>query len=108
MYVILSGESPFPTDVDEMIPAIVQAEYDFDSPAWDDVSEQAKDLIRSMMCFEPERRITIDEALAHPWFQVYFPDHNKPRLEREVQGSIRINSPFDEADEYNEGNYQEF
>ena len=107
MYVILSGESPFPTNEDEMIPAIINGEYDFDSVAWDDISEQAKDLIRSMMCIQPERRITIEEALHHPWFQIYFPDHNKPRLEREVQGSIRINSPFDDADEF-EDTFQEF
>ena len=108
MYVILSGEAPFPTDENEMVPAIISGDYDFDSPAWDDVSEQAKDLIRCMMVVQPERRITVDEALCHPWFQVYFPDHNKPRLEREVQGSIRMNSPFEEADEIDDEDFQVF
>lgn len=106
MYVILSSESPFPIEEKEMLYAITQGIYDFNSSSWDEISEEAKDLIRRMMNINPSDRITVDEALQHPWFQVYFPDHNKPRLEREIQGSTRISSPFDVADEYDEDLFQ--
>lgn len=38
-------------------------------------SEQGIDLIKKMLTFDPERRITIDEALAHPYMErLHFED----------------------------------
>lgn len=34
-------------------------------------SEEARDLLRRMLQIEPEKRITIDEALRHPYFSSY-------------------------------------
>ena len=36
--------------------------FDFEGEEWDDVSNEAKDLIKSLIC-KPERRLTADEAL---------------------------------------------
>ena len=33
-------------------------EFEFDSPYWDDISEEAKDFIRSLMCVNVEVRLT--------------------------------------------------
>ena len=33
-------------------------EFEFDSPYWDDISEEAKDFIRSLMCVNVETRLT--------------------------------------------------
>ena len=33
-------------------------EFEFDSPYWDDISEEAKDFIRSLMCVNVEHRLT--------------------------------------------------
>ena len=33
-------------------------EFEFDSPYWDDISEEAKDFIRSLMCVNVENRLT--------------------------------------------------
>ncbi|KAJ1831777.1 Calmodulin-dependent protein kinase cmk2 [Coemansia sp. RSA 2711] len=41
--------------------------YDFDDRYWKDVSDQAKDFIRSCMCGDPEKRLTAEQALEHPW-----------------------------------------
>ena len=42
-------------------------EFEFDSPYWDDISEEAKDFIRSLMCVNVEVRLTCEAALDHCW-----------------------------------------
>ena len=42
-------------------------EFEFDSPYWDDISEEAKDFIRSLMCVNVDHRLTCEAALEHCW-----------------------------------------
>ena len=42
--------------------------FEFDGEEWEDVSNDAKDLIRKLVC-KPERRLTAAEALQHPWIR---------------------------------------
>ena len=35
---------------------------------WHLISDEAKDLVHRMLELDPERRITIEEAVRHPWF----------------------------------------
>jgi serine/threonine protein kinase len=42
----------------------------FDGDEWEDVSDEAKDLIRKLIA-KPERRLTADEALKHKWFKMH-------------------------------------
>ena len=37
---------------------------------WDHISDPAKDLIRLMLTLDPNSRITVEEALEHPWIKV--------------------------------------
>jgi serine/threonine-protein kinase Chk2 len=41
--------------------------FDFPSPYWDSVGDPALDLIERMLEVNPDRRITVDGALNHPW-----------------------------------------
>jgi serine/threonine-protein kinase CHEK2 len=41
--------------------------FDYPSPYWDSVGDPALDLIDRMLTVDPERRITVDECLNHPW-----------------------------------------
>ena len=41
--------------------------YDFPSPYWDDISDVAKDLIKSLLVKEPTSRLDADKLLSHPW-----------------------------------------
>ncbi|PIO76038.1 immunoglobulin I-set domain protein [Teladorsagia circumcincta] len=67
-YVLLSGLSPFLGDSDEETLANVSAaDWDFDDPSWDDVSDTAKDFICRLMMKDKRRRMTVQEALRHPW-----------------------------------------
>ena len=101
MYVLLSGESPFTTDdpVQQEI-EITSGIYDFNSEAWDEVSSEAKDLIRLMMARNPEDRISAEDALSHPWFMQTCQVSGKPRMLKSYQSLI---DPGDRANEDDQG-----
>lgn len=40
------------------------------SKQWDFISTSAKDLVKKMLDVDPDKRITIDDALNHPWIKV--------------------------------------
>ncbi|KAK5966765.1 hypothetical protein GCK32_009833, partial [Trichostrongylus colubriformis] len=67
-YVLLSGLSPFLGDTDEETLAnVAAADWGFDDPVFDDVSDAAKDFICRLMCKDKRRRMTVKQALQHPW-----------------------------------------
>lgn len=47
----------------------MEGKFSFSSPEWADISELPKDLIRRLLVVDPLKRITIEEALNHPFFQ---------------------------------------
>lgn len=93
----LCGYPPFYEESEtRLFSKIMKAQYEFDSPFWDDISESgkwlffsqtayiyvciyvylehslftvfsAKDFIRNMMQKNPNLRYTTDQALRHPW-----------------------------------------
>lgn len=56
---------------EEVKKKIIVGDLKFADAVWDNISDEAKDLIRRMMTYDPESRITAVEALAHPWFGKY-------------------------------------
>lgn len=49
--------------------AIQSATFDFNYHTWDNVSEDAKDLIRKMIVANPEGRLSSAQVLQHDWVQ---------------------------------------
>ena len=45
-------------------------QYEFPKPEWDEVSNEAKDLIRGCLNTNPEERLTIDQVLQTKWVSV--------------------------------------
>ncbi len=69
LYILLCGYPPFYGDDNNEILAMVQkGGFDFDGEEWDDVSPDAKDLIKKLIT-KPERRLTAEEALQHKWIR---------------------------------------
>jgi calcium-dependent protein kinase len=68
MYIVLCGYPPFSGSSDDIIlKRVAEGNYSFPSPEWDCISAEAKELIGRMLTFDPELRISAQEALAHPW-----------------------------------------
>lgn len=67
-YILLCGYPPFYDENDSrLFEQILRAEYEFDCPYWDDISESAKDFIKRLMEKDPNKRYTCEQALRHPW-----------------------------------------
>ncbi|XP_067863623.1 calcium/calmodulin-dependent protein kinase type 1B-like isoform X2 [Heptranchias perlo] len=68
VYILLCGYSPFYEDTEpRMFARISEADYEFDSPFWDDISEPAKAFIKHLLEKDPTKRFTCEQALRHPW-----------------------------------------
>lgn len=69
LYILLCGYPPFFSDWNsELFEQIKGGKFEFHSPYWDDVSEDAKDLVKKLLTVDPKQRITLDEAKEHKWF----------------------------------------
>ncbi|XP_075327359.1 calcium/calmodulin-dependent protein kinase type 1D [Odontesthes bonariensis] len=67
-YILLCGYPPFYDENDsKLFEQILKADYEFDAPYWDDISDSAKDFISCLMEKDPARRFTCEQALRHPW-----------------------------------------
>ncbi|PIO72952.1 immunoglobulin I-set domain protein [Teladorsagia circumcincta] len=67
-YILLSGLSPFAGENDEeTLKNVKKCDWNMDDPIFNQVSENAKDFIRKLLVAEPSKRMTIHEALNHPW-----------------------------------------
>eukprot|EP01094_Clydonella_sp_ATCC50884_P025484 TRINITY_DN670_c1_g1_i1.p1 TRINITY_DN670_c1_g1~~TRINITY_DN670_c1_g1_i1.p1 ORF type:complete len:390 (+),score=108.39 TRINITY_DN670_c1_g1_i1:121-1170(+) len=68
IYILLCGYPPFYADnAPALFKKIMDVKYDFDDPSWDDVSEDAKNLIRNLLKKEPDDRYTAQQCLEDPW-----------------------------------------
>jgi len=70
LYIMLCGYPPFiGNDEDEVFKANLDGNYDFKDKVWDEISDDAKDLISKILVPEKER-LTPKECLNHPWIKV--------------------------------------
>jgi serine/threonine protein kinase len=65
LYSMLSGFLPFHPDNDAQT---LEAKYfAMTGPAWLGISDRAKDLVSRILVADPEKRLSIQEILKHPW-----------------------------------------
>lgn len=66
IFILIGGYRPFyPT-------SNFQERVEFHERYWSNISEEAKDFIQSLLQIDPEKRLSIIEALQHPWIKSYF------------------------------------
>nr|XP_015214260.1 PREDICTED: myosin light chain kinase, smooth muscle isoform X1 [Lepisosteus oculatus]XP_015214261.1 PREDICTED: myosin light chain kinase, smooth muscle isoform X1 [Lepisosteus oculatus] len=69
-YILVSGLSPFMGDNDnETLSNVTSATWDFDDEAFDEISDDAKDFISSLLKKDMKRRLTCDQCQQHPWLK---------------------------------------
>uniref|UniRef100_A0A8C0YBE1 Myosin light chain kinase, smooth muscle-like n=1 Tax=Cyprinus carpio carpio TaxID=630221 RepID=A0A8C0YBE1_CYPCA len=71
-YILLSGESPFQGNSDaETLALVTAAQWDFNPESFDDITEEAKDFISSLLRKDKRTRLSCEKALAHPWIALF-------------------------------------
>ena len=73
LYVMVSGTPPFSEDRNcgvSLKEQILTANYVFYPQLFDQISENAKDLIRKCLKINPQERISAEEIMNHPWLKV--------------------------------------
>ncbi|OWB68321.1 hypothetical protein B5S30_g3699 [[Candida] boidinii] len=68
LYTLLCGFPPFyDTDPKILAKKVSRGDYCFLSPWWDEISQQAKDLVSNLLTLDPSKRYNIDQLLMDPW-----------------------------------------
>ncbi|XP_026809417.1 serine/threonine-protein kinase GE16371 [Rhopalosiphum maidis] len=70
LYILLCGFPPFVSEnniQEDLFNDILSGTYGFPEPYWDNVSEEAKDLVCSMLQSNPSLRFSAEDVLDHPW-----------------------------------------
>ncbi|XP_023302615.2 homeobox protein 2 [Lucilia cuprina] len=85
-YILLCGYPPFSGNCEQdcgwnrgencrtcqelLFESIQEGHFCFPEPEWDDISEEAKDLIRGLLIKEAPKRLSAEAVLNHPWIKV--------------------------------------
>lgn len=70
LYILLCGYPPFNGASDkQIIQAVLLGRYTIDEPEWTDVSDDAKDLVKKLLTYDPDKRTNALDALNHQWIK---------------------------------------
>ncbi|XP_028314094.1 serine/threonine-protein kinase Chk2 isoform X2 [Gouania willdenowi] len=70
LFVCLGGYPPFHESFGQSVTEqIIAGKFTMVQSKWKCISDQAKDVVRRLLVVDPAQRMSIDEALAHPWLQ---------------------------------------
>ena len=68
LYILLLGYPPFKgKSAQELFSRINKGTYRKEGKEWDNISDNAKDLILKMLEYDPQKRLSAQECLEHPW-----------------------------------------
>lgn len=69
LYTMLCGYQPFYHEyVNELTELIKTGVFQMEKEPWDNISDEAKDLISKLIVVDSDHRLTPEDALSHPWF----------------------------------------
>ncbi|GIL62570.1 hypothetical protein Vafri_16770 [Volvox africanus] len=89
LFILLSGYSPFDDDNDAVLfEKIKKGNYDADDPIWENISPEAKDVVAKLLTVDSAKRLTADQALAHPWVQGQTPTTADEATSKQLQSTM--------------------
>jgi calcium-dependent protein kinase len=70
MYILLSGRPPFDgSDDREIVKSVKVGAYSLTGSEWKNVSKDGLDLIKKMLTYNMNERISAEDALVHIWIK---------------------------------------
>ena len=90
LYIILSAVPPFDDDGGNLYSRICGSEWDFDVEEFDSVSAESKELVRNLLKVDTLERLTVEQALRHPWLSIHSPCSNSGVRDMVVDESVFI------------------
>jgi len=70
LYILLCGSPPFGgKNDDEIMKKVEKGQYSLAREEFKDVSNEAKSLIKKMLEYTPEKRVSAKQAILDVWFQ---------------------------------------
>ena len=89
MYFLLSGSTPFNgNNQNEIYYKIKHENFNFDSINFNNVSNEAKNLIKSMLVKDQDKRININQVLDSDWVKKYY-------IKKDIQNNFIVSEDFD-------------
>ncbi|VDM16908.1 unnamed protein product [Hydatigera taeniaeformis] len=76
-YILLCGYPPFYStnqDDSEIKKQIMSGTYHFHHPHWDNISKHAKSFVAGLLKVDPSERMSLKNALEHPWIKLECPN----------------------------------
>ncbi|CAM4566466.1 serine/threonine-protein kinase Chk2 isoform X1 [Lepidochelys kempii] len=88
LFVCLCGYPPFNEQNTQLClkDQITRGEYTFIPREWKHVSDMALDLVKKLLVVDPNKRLTTEKALEHPWLQ----DENMKSTFQELLSQTRV------------------
>jgi len=69
IFTIVAGYQPFQArDDSRLLRSIITGNFEFHDSHWCFISSEAKDLINKLLCVDPKKRLSAQDALKHEWF----------------------------------------
>lgn len=86
LYIMLCGSPPFYSENNnELFDLIVKGKFDFPSPAWDSISNEAKDYIKGLLTIDPHKRLNYERAIQHPWLNGKSSESSIPDIQKKIK-----------------------
>ena len=60
-----------------LLDKITSCDYSFDDPVWEDISTEAREVVKDLLVLDPSKRMKVDDFLKHPWIDSA-KSHNQP------------------------------
>jgi len=71
LFILLSGKPPFDgTTDDEILENVQKGVYKITGSQWKLISKEGIELVKQMLKYDPETRISAKDALNHPWVKM--------------------------------------
>ena len=100
IFTLLGGYHPFQNPKrSKQYENMKKAKYEYSSKYWGNVTEEAKSLIDSLLCVDPNNRLSAADAMEHPWMIMDHKQLRKSSLLKSIENmrELQVEAKFKAA-----------